>query len=76
MKLSDTRVSEPQVRARLGTTARFCKVVVLKLRAVPVRYSSRISIVWQPPSILRVRATLLVQGYLAHKKPPHPSTLQ
>ena len=35
LKLSDTRVYEPQIRARLGTTAHFCEVVVLKLRAVP-----------------------------------------
>jgi len=27
LKLSDTRVYEPQIRARLGTTAHFCKVV-------------------------------------------------
>ena len=27
-QLSDTRVYEPQIRARLGTTAHFCKVVV------------------------------------------------
>ena len=33
--LSDTRVYEPQIRARLGTTAHFCEVVVLKWRAVP-----------------------------------------
>jgi len=33
LKLRDTRVHEPQTRARLGTTAHFCKVVVLKLRA-------------------------------------------
>ena len=26
---SDTRVYEPQIRARLGTTAHFCGVVVL-----------------------------------------------
>ena len=32
LKLSDTRVYEPQIRARLGTTAHFFKVVVLKLR--------------------------------------------
>ena len=31
LKLSDTRVYEPQIRARLGTTANFCEVVVLKL---------------------------------------------
>ena len=35
LKLSDTRVYEPQIRARLGTTAHLCVVVVLKLRAVP-----------------------------------------
>jgi len=29
LKLSDTRVDEPQIRARLGTTAHFCRVVVL-----------------------------------------------
>ena len=28
LELSDTRVYEPQIRARLGTTAHFCKVVV------------------------------------------------
>jgi len=33
LKLSDTRVYAPQIRARLGITAHFCKVVVLKLRA-------------------------------------------
>jgi len=26
LELRDTRVYEPQIRARLGTTARFCKV--------------------------------------------------
>jgi len=36
LKLSDTRVYGPQIRARLGTTAHFCGVVVLELRAVPV----------------------------------------
>ena len=30
LKLSDTRVYEPQTRARLGTTAQLCRVVVLK----------------------------------------------
>ena len=29
LKLSDTRVFEPQIRARLGTTAHLCRVVVL-----------------------------------------------
>jgi len=31
LKLSDTRVYEPQIRARLGTTAHFCRVVALNL---------------------------------------------
>jgi len=31
---SDTRVYEPQIRARLGTTAHLCRVVVPTLRAV------------------------------------------
>jgi len=35
LKLSDTRVYEAQIRARLGTTAHICEVVVLKLSAVP-----------------------------------------
>ena len=35
LELSDTRVCAPQIRASLGTTAHFCKVVVLELRAVP-----------------------------------------
>jgi len=34
LKLSDKRVYEPQIRARLGTAAHFCEVVVLKMRAV------------------------------------------
>ena len=36
LKLSDTRVYEPQIRARLVTTAHFCEEVALKLRAVPL----------------------------------------
>ena len=32
LELSGTKVYEPQIRARLGTTAHFCEVVVLKLR--------------------------------------------
>ena len=39
LRLSDTRVYEPQIRAGLGTTAHFCKVVVLKLRAELVVYN-------------------------------------
>ena len=36
LKLSDARVYEPQMRARLGTAAHFCEVVVLKLRTPPL----------------------------------------
>ena len=36
LELSDTQLYEPWIRALLGTTSRFCKVVVLKLRAVPI----------------------------------------
>jgi len=32
LKLRDTRVYEPQIRARLGTTTHFCEVVVLMRR--------------------------------------------
>ena len=35
-ELSDTKVDEPQKRALLGTAAHFYKVVVLKLRIVPI----------------------------------------
>ena len=31
LELSDTTLYEPQIRARLGTTAHFCEVVVLRL---------------------------------------------
>ena len=33
-ELSDTKVYAPSIRARLGTTAHFCKVVVLKFSEV------------------------------------------
>ena len=38
LELSDTHntVYEPQIRARLGTAAHFCEVVVLKLKTVPI----------------------------------------
>ena len=32
LELSDTKVYEPYIRARLGTAAHFCEVVVLTLR--------------------------------------------
>ena len=35
LKLSDTRVYEPQIRALLGTDSHLCEAVVLKLRTVP-----------------------------------------
>jgi len=37
LKLSDTRVYEPQIRARLGTAAHLCEVVVPKWRQVKQR---------------------------------------
>ena len=36
LELSDTKVYALQIRARLGTAAHLCKVVVLKLRTVPL----------------------------------------
>ena len=36
LELSDTKVYETSARAVLGTTTHFCRVVVLKLRAVPI----------------------------------------
>ena len=40
LKLSDTRVYEPQIRARLGTTAHLCKVVVLDLNRLSLRITT------------------------------------
>ena len=41
LKLSDTRVYEPQIRARLGTTADLFRVVVLQLiPELPVHYDT------------------------------------
>ena len=34
--MSDTKVDEPEIRARLGTAAHFCEVVVLILRTAPI----------------------------------------
>jgi len=39
LNLSDTRVYEPQIRARLGTTAHFCEVDVLRLRRTRKQWS-------------------------------------
>ena len=71
LKLSDARVYEPQIRARLGTTAHCCEVVVLKpetLRAVPRRDRT-----WRTNTRSPKPETL--QGYLAYKKHPPPRTL-
>ena len=35
LKLSDAKVYEPSIRARLGTAAHLCEVVVLTLRTRP-----------------------------------------
>jgi len=37
LEWSDAKVYEPSIRARLGTAAHFCEVVVLKLRQVVKR---------------------------------------
>jgi len=37
LKLSDTRVYEPEIRARLGTTAHFCEVVLPEAGSVVAR---------------------------------------
>ena len=36
LELSDSKVYEPYIRARLGTATHFCEVVVRKLRTVPI----------------------------------------
>ena len=36
LELSETKVCEPYIRARLGTAAHVCEVVVLKLRTLPI----------------------------------------
>ena len=52
LKVSDTRVYQPPIRARLETTAHLCKVVVLKLR--------------QTPSCAQMRRLALSQSIWAH----------
>ena len=80
LHLSDTRVYEPQIRARLGTTTHLCEVVVLKLRAVPGgerdqhgdrRFSSSSLLLGRdgPPAC---SAPTLNLPNLAHKKQPPP----
>jgi len=81
LELSDTKAYEPQIRALLGTASHFCRVIVLKLRTVPMLPRS-----WkesQAPEMLRRRSLArksgfsakqctCPQGYLAHKKQPPP----
>ena len=42
LKLGDTRVYEPYIRARLGTTAHFCEVVVLRLCKPKTRHGGTV----------------------------------
>jgi len=54
LKLSDTRVYAPQIRARLGTTAHFCEVVVLK----QARFRSPTAVVEIPLEAFEPRADM------------------
>ena len=58
LKLSDARVYEPQIRARLGTTVHFCEVVM----------GADVSL---QGTVFERTPGLTLQGYLAHKK-QHP----
>ena len=52
LKLSDTRVYEPQIRAHLGTTTHFCEVVVLTMKlALPSHFSESLVGVPQPSTL-------------------------
>ena len=54
LKLSDTNVYEPQIRARLGTASHFYQVVVLKLRTVPLGTpGEKVITVATPSAVLR-----------------------
>ena len=62
LESSDTKVYEPEIRARLGTAAHFCEVVVLKrtsLGTVTALTSGGLK-------------SGGLQGYLAYKKLPPP----
>ena len=50
-KLSDARVYEPQIRARLGTTAHFCKVAVVEVCPVG-RWEERLLLIASHPESL------------------------
>ena len=61
LELSDTKVYEPQIRARLGNAARFCKGVVLQPGTLYLQLS-KVEEFW-------------ISVYLADKKlPPPPRT--
>jgi len=51
LELSDAKVYEPQIRARLGTASHFCELVVLKLRTVPIGTAPHVptEVVWFLP---------------------------
>jgi len=62
LKLSDTRVYEPHIRARLGTTSHFCGVVVLNWGGEPRSSgtSSPPGLVPTPVIILRILVYLVI----------------
>ena len=69
LEMSDTDVYEPSIRARLGTAAHFCQVLVLKL---PILARSQTSLL-----LCRLeREGCNLQEHLAHKKQRPPRTLQ
>jgi len=70
LKLSDTRVYEPQIRARLGTTTHFCEAVVLKLRAVAQVYQNQLM---ATPFLLEGVTALLRSHALASQHSPEAS---
>jgi len=61
LELSDTTIYEPQTRALLGIASHFCEVVVLKLRTVPIRYSSQIKNSPSDPSWLKLALSCAVE---------------
>ena len=58
LNLRDTKVYEPSIRARLGTTAHFCRVVVLKLRASGVA-NEKASVGGKEEAVWRLDFTLV-----------------
>ena len=62
-EMSDAKVYAPSIRARLGTTAHFCEVAVLKLRTVPIGTAFNLR-------ILRVRHTLEDNPFIESQPAP------